>query len=110
MKVKEEENHSTAASFQSAAVTRLTSRLVCLFICLPAARGTRGPSSSRAAASSSPPHTSSGGPLRCHFAVGGGVEERDQDKQETITAASNEGKHECDRNTEAGEAGRGKYC
>lgn len=72
MRVEEEEKHSTAASFHRAAVTRLTSRLVCLFVCLPAARGTRGPSSSRAAASSSPPHTSSGGPLRCHFAVGWG--------------------------------------
>lgn len=81
---------------------------VCLFVCLPAARGTHGPSSSTAAASSSPPRTSSGGPLRCHFAIGGFG--GDQDKQETIAVASNEGRHERDRKYGSRGGGRGKYC
>lgn len=105
----QDENHSTTASLHYTAVTHVMS---CLLVGLPAAHGTRGPSSSTAAASSSLPHTSSGGPLHRYFAGKGTEgEEVTQEalKQEKNAVASNVGKHECGRNMEAGKGGRGKH-
>lgn len=70
-----------------------------LFVGLPVAHGTHGPSSNTAAASSSLPHTSSGGPLPRHFA-GRGTNSGGSCMQKNNVALNME-KHDCGRNMEA---------